>query len=93
MADKIKIVAATGKSTDGITGETIPTGTPVAHVHFNARCAPFLTAESLRKLADEIESGVGTLFNAGGPTDEQERWPEMGWAFACEQLRLKRLQK
>lgn len=85
MADSARIIAATGKSRDGITGEVIEAGTPVAHVMFNSRCAPFLTAESLRRLADEIEKGEGWLFRAVGPVGEPERWKEMGWEHKNQQ--------
>ena len=88
MADKAEIVRATGKSCDGLTGEPIPAGMNVAHITINKRCAPFFTAESLRRLADEIEKGPGVLFDACGPACERvgltimvvpERWPEHGW--------------
>ena len=79
MADSITIKRATGQSRDGITGEIIPAGTPVAHLVLNSRCAPFLTAASLRQLADEIDAGEGLLFKSTGPSSESERWPALGW--------------
>ncbi len=78
MADKIRVDIATGKSRDGITGEVIPAGTLVAHVAFNARCAPFLTAAGLRRLADEIDRGEGLVHGNSVYDTEPERWPESG---------------
>ena len=79
MADKATIAVATGKSRDATTGELIPEGTIVAHLTINTRCAPFFTAASLRRLADEIDNGPGLLFNATRTTPETERWPELGY--------------
>ena len=82
MADKAAITIATGKSSDAVSGEPIPEGTPVLHLTINKRCAPFFTAASLRRLADEVDKGCGLLFDANTPATEAERWPELGCRHA-----------
>lgn len=74
MAKSARIVPASGLSNDALTGQPIPSGTPVAFIEWNSRCSTYLTAEQLRRLADEIDAGPGLLFENGHTPNEQQRW-------------------
>jgi hypothetical protein len=49
-ADRISFEQATGKSTDVVTGEPIIKDARCCHIQVNARCAFFITRESLQTL-------------------------------------------